>query len=166
MLHVLIGLALFAGCPKPAPPAAAVVAPAPAPVAAPKTEDEAVAQVLKNFELVHFEYDATTLSGGSQQALTDNAALLQQFPKLRVEIQGHADERGTTDYNLALGQKRAQAIKDALVQMGVSTDRLTLVSYGEERPRASGTSDSAYAENRRAEFRVLSSNAQVSGTVP
>jgi peptidoglycan-associated lipoprotein len=142
---------------------AAVAAPAP------KTVAEAVREVARNFRRVNFAFDSTELVGDSMAALQANAKILQEFPEVRVEVQGHADERGTTEYNLALGQRRAQTVKSRLETMGVPSSRITVVSYGKERPLVSGSSETAWAENRRAEFRVLQgapAGAAISGTVP
>ena len=151
----------------PEPPAEVTEAPVEAAPEAPTTEDEAIAIIEQNFQRVHFDTDSTDLVGSSEQALEANAKLLQEFAGVRVEVQGHADERGTTDYNLALGQRRANIIKDRLERMGVSAGRVTLVSFGEERPIAQGSGESVWSENRRAEFRVLRSppGVPVTGTV-
>jgi len=158
---LLMGVACKKPVPPPAPPAPPVVEPAPEPV---KTVEEAVEVIIRNFERVHFEYDSATLSSVSKSALETNAGLMQSFPNLRVEIQGHADERGTTDYNLALGQKRARSISGYLASMGVPEPRLTVVSYGEERPLTSGSDEVAWSQNRRAEFRLLSMVEGLEGT--
>lgn len=159
---ILLGLT---ACKKPAPPPPPpppVVEPEPEPV---KTEEKAVEVIIRNFERVHFDYDSANLSSSSRAALDTNAALMQDFPNIRVEIQGHADERGTTDYNLALGQKRARSIADYLSNMGVPESRLPVVSYGEERPVASGSDEVAWSQNRRAEFRLLGTEESLRGTV-
>jgi len=150
---------------EPEPPRSTVAAPAAAPM--PKTVEEAVKQVAQNFRRLNFAFDSTQMVGESSAALSENARILQGFPEVRVEIQGHADERGTTEYNLALGQRRAQAVKSRLESMGVASSRLTIVSYGKERPLVSGSGETAWSQNRRAEFRVLqgSPKAEVSGTV-
>jgi len=158
---IVLGLT---ACKKPAPPPPPpppVVEPAPEPV---KTEEKAVEVIIRNFERVHFDYDSANLSGSSRNALDTNAGLMQDFPNIRVEIQGHADERGTTDYNLALGEKRARSIVDYLSNMGVPESRLPVVSYGEERPVASGSDEVAWSENRRVEFRLLGSEEALRGT--
>ena len=153
---------------KAAPDEPVIAAAGPVAPAAPKTVEEAVREVARNFRRVNFAFDSTDLVGDSSSALQANAKILQEFADLRVEIQGHADERGTTDYNVALGQRRAQAVKSRLESMGVPSSRLTLVSFGEERPLASGASETAWSENRRAEFRVLQGAPAgiVVGTVP
>ncbi|MFK7929590.1 MAG: OmpA family protein [Myxococcota bacterium] len=151
-------LIISAGCRKKvAPEEPVAVTPVTTTVAEPvaSTEEEAVATIAANFKRVHFEMDATSLTGESEAALSSNSAILQKFGKIRVEVQGHADERGTTDYNLALGERRANAIRDRLQRMGVDAGRVTVVSYGEERPLASGGGEVVWSQNRRAEFRVL-----------
>jgi len=107
-------LVIGVGCRKKvAPEEPIAVTPAVTEVVAPvaSTEQEAVAEIAANFKRVHFELDATSLTGESEAALASNSAILQKFGKIRVEVQGHADERGTTDYNLALGERRANAIR-------------------------------------------------------
>lgn len=119
-----------------------------------------------NFARVRFDLDSDALDMQSKEALTANAAILKEFPGLVVEVQGHADERGTTDYNLALGQRRASAVRSYLVTEGVSGEQLRTVSYGEERPAEMGSNESAWSENRRAEFRIIMPVGGVTGTVP
>ncbi|MFO7727503.1 MAG: OmpA family protein, partial [Desulfonatronovibrio sp.] len=80
---------------------------------------------------------------------------MKRFKKLRLVIEGHCDERGTAEYNLALGERRARAAYEFLILLGVDSDRIQIVSYGEERPLASGSNEAAWAENRRAEVKVL-----------
>ena len=156
---------LLLGCPKPPPPEPP---PPPPPVVEEVKPEEkaAVQEMVQNFSKVHFEFDSSELASDSLDALKANAGIMQKFTGIRVEIQGHADERGTTEYNLALGQKRATAVRDYLVNMGVADSRLKIVSYGEERPAVSGHSETAWSENRRAEFRVIAGEAPVQGTVP
>lgn len=123
--------------------------------------------VKQNFERVKFDYDSTSLAGDSMSALRDNSKLLAEFSNIRVEIQGHADERGTTDYNMALGQKRAEAIRKRLIEMGAPSSQLTIISYGEERPLERGSSESVWSVNRRAEFRITSGGdpQRIEGTI-
>jgi peptidoglycan-associated lipoprotein len=99
---------------------------------------------------VFFGYDSSTLDDTARQTLDRQAAWLQQFPAVAVSIEGHTDERGTRDYNLALGERRAAAVRDYLVALGVLSERLQTISYGEERPVDPGHDESAYALNRRA----------------
>ena len=103
----------------------------------------------------------------AQSTIYHHATLFHDYPSLTVEVQGHCDDRGTTDYNLALGMRRAAAIDGALQRMGVAGSRVKTVSYGEERPAARGAGESIWSQNRRAEFRVLSADVpNVVGTLP
>jgi peptidoglycan-associated lipoprotein len=99
-----------------------------------------------------FEYDSSELSAEAQRALNENASLLKQYANWTVTIEGHCDERGTAEYNLALGERRAVAARAYLVSLGISADRLRTVSYGKEFPFDPGHDDAAYAKNRRAHF--------------
>lgn len=99
-----------------------------------------------------FDYDSSELSDTAQRALNENAQLLRQYSTWTVTIEGHCDERGTAEYNLALGERRAVAARAYLVSLGIGTDRLRTVSYGKEFPFDPGHDESAYAKNRRAHF--------------
>jgi len=99
-----------------------------------------------------FEYDSAELAAPAQAALTENAAVLKRYPSWTITIEGHCDERGTAEYNLALGERRAVAARTYLVSLGIPADRLRTVSYGKEFPFDSGHDDPAYAKNRRAHF--------------
>ncbi|MGE5358152.1 MAG: peptidoglycan-associated lipoprotein Pal [Bacteroidales bacterium] len=101
---------------------------------------------------VFFQYDESDLSAEAQQALNEDAALLKQHPTWVVTIEGHCDERGTAEYNLALGERRAVAARTYLVSLGIAADRLHTVSYGKEFPFDPGHTDAAWAKNRRAHF--------------
>lgn len=98
----------------------------------------------------YFSFDAFTLTPESQDNLAISAAWLKGHPEFKLVIEGHADERGTEQYNLALGEKRANAAKDYLVALGIPASKIRTVSYGEERPFATGSNESAWAKNRRA----------------
>ncbi|MDX6750995.1 peptidoglycan-associated lipoprotein Pal [Geminicoccaceae bacterium 1502E] len=99
---------------------------------------------------VFFAYDSSSIDDAARQTLDRQTAWLQQFPNVTVTIEGHADQRGTREYNLALGERRAAAAKNYLTASGVSSNRILTLSYGEERPLDDGQNDSAYALNRRA----------------
>jgi peptidoglycan-associated lipoprotein len=101
---------------------------------------------------VHFAYDSYELDGTARDVLAANAEWLKDNPRARTEIEGHCDERGTVEYNLALGARRAKAVKDYLVTLGISGDRLSTISYGEELPLCREQSESCYARNRRVHF--------------
>ena len=104
---------------------------------------------------VYFAFDDYTLSGETQDQLAALANYLKQNSGAVVQVEGHCDERGSIEYNLALGQRRAASVKDYLEQMGVDSNRITTISYGEERPAVEGHNEDAWSKNRRAEF-VLS----------
>jgi peptidoglycan-associated lipoprotein len=99
---------------------------------------------------VFFAYDSAVLSPGATQTLDRQGAWLKQYPDILLTIEGHTDERGTTDYNLALGDRRANAVKNYLVALDISPNRILTISYGEERPAEPGDNESAWANNRRA----------------
>ena len=101
---------------------------------------------------VYFELDSSDLSPVAQKALDENAALLKRYASWAVTVEGHCDERGTAEYNLALGERRAVAARAYLVAQGISADRLRIVSYGKEFPFDPGHDESAFAKNRRAHF--------------
>lgn len=101
---------------------------------------------------VYFEFDSFNLSTRSIQALKSITALMQDNPEIEITIAGHADERGTREYNLALGQRRAESVRDYLAVNGVSKSRVLVKSYGEERLIAEGSDESSHSKNRRAEI--------------
>ena len=101
-------------------------------------------------DTIFFDTDKFNIDGADQAALQAQAAWLQKYPGKRASIEGHADERGTREYNLALGERRANAAKNYLVSLGVDASRLTTVSYGKERPMALGSDEESWAKNRRA----------------
>jgi peptidoglycan-associated lipoprotein len=101
---------------------------------------------------VFYEYDSSELSAEAQAVLNANAATLKQYPTWTVTIEGHCDERGTAEYNLALGERRAVTARAYLVSLGISADRLRVVSYGKEVPFDPGHDEAAFAKNRRAHF--------------
>ena len=98
---------------------------------------------------VFFDFDRYDLTPQGQATLQAQAAWLQQYPDVSLIIEGHADERGTREYNLALGERRAVAVRNYLIALGISPNRLVTVSYGKERPAVVGSNDSAWAQNRR-----------------
>ena len=105
-------------------------------------------------EDVHFEYDSPNLTDHARSVLEKHALWLQNHRGAKVLVEGHCDERGTVEYNLALGEKRARAARDYLASLGVASDRLRTTSYGKERPLDTATSEAAFAANRRAHFTV------------
>ena len=104
--------------------------------------------------IVFFQYDSDEITPEAEQKLADKAAVLRANPGVRIRISGHCDQRGSTEYNLALGQRRAEAVRAYLMNLGVDGGRLATISYGEEKPLEEGDSDDAMAHNRRAEFDV------------
>jgi len=105
---------------------------------------------------VHFGFDSAVLSGESKRELKQNAAWLKKNPNATVQIEGNCDERGTVEYNLALGQRRADAAKKFIQHLGVDGSRISTISYGKERPVDSGHDESAWGKNRRDDFVVTS----------
>jgi peptidoglycan-associated lipoprotein len=103
-------------------------------------------------EDIFFAYDSSALTEEAQEVLRRKAAFLNANAQLRVTVEGHCDERGTNEYNLALGEARAKSAKAFLADLGISAARIATISYGEERPLVEGTSEEAYAKNRRAHF--------------
>ena len=99
---------------------------------------------------VFFGYDSSDLDSDALELLQDQVAWLKQNSGVSVTIEGHCDERGTREYNLALGEKRAQAVKNYLIGLGINPDRVSTISYGKERPAVVGSNDGAWAQNRRS----------------
>jgi len=114
------------------------------------SEQELKEQALRETQTIYFAFDNATIAGDYEEMLAAHAAYLSKMPDLKVTIEGHADERGTPEYNIALGERRAQAVAKYLEALGVSPDQISIVSYGEEKPLLLGQSDEAYAKNRRA----------------
>lgn len=104
---------------------------------------------------IHFEFDRVDLSAQAREILAANATLLRKFPDVKVEIEGHCDERGSTGYNLALGERRAASVKNYLVSLGISPGRLSTISYGEEMPSDPGHNEEAWSKNRRAHMIII-----------
>lgn len=142
----------------PPPPAAGTTAPPSAPMPAPPADVTTgiVPGSLADFiaqagsDRVRFAYDSYEIDDTARGILTRQAQWLGQYSSVRITVEGHADERGTREYNLALGDRRAEAAKNFLAAQGVSTARITTISYGKERPEADGADEAAYAINRRA----------------
>ena len=99
---------------------------------------------------VFFGYDSSDLDSDALELLQDQVAWLKQNSDVSITIEGHCDERGTREYNLALGEKRAQAVKNYLIGLGINPDRVSTISYGKERPAVVGSNDGAWAQNRRS----------------
>lgn len=150
---LVTGVCLTLACKKEATPASAAAASVESPVAA--ASPAHVQEMLANFQRVYFDTDSSELNDTSRAVLAANATIMQAHPEVRVQIQGHADERGTSDYNLALGQRRADVVQASLLDQGVSTSRTDLISYGEEMPVSTAHDERAWSQNRRVEFRVI-----------
>lgn len=114
------------------------------------TEQELKEQALRETQTIYFAFDNSTIAGDYEEMLAAHAAYLSKNPALRVTVEGHADERGTPEYNIALGERRAQAVANYLQALGVQAGQISIVSYGEEKPLLLGQSDDVYAKNRRA----------------
>ena len=110
----------------------------------------------KMLKRIHFDFDKYTVSPDDAEILKQNAAVLKKFPTVKIQIEGHCDERGTIEYNLALGERRAGSAKKYFVSLGIDEKRISTISYGEERPLDPGHNEGAWAKNRRAEFIILS----------
>jgi peptidoglycan-associated lipoprotein len=165
---LLIGMMLVAGCakkpvatpaPAPVPPQAETPAPPPAPAPAPPQETAPESSVRsEDFQPAFFDYDSYALRDDAKATLDKNAKLLRDNAKAAITIEGHCDERGTVEYNQALGERRAQAARDYLVAAGIDASRINLISYGKERPFATGQDEASWQQNRRAHFVVRSSS--------
>jgi len=107
------------------------------------------------FESIHFDYDKSDLTAAARDMLAHHASLLRNNSSVKILIEGHCDERGTIEYNLALGDRRAEAIVRYLSSLGVDRARLSTISYGKERPLELGHNESAWYKNRRAEFKIV-----------
>jgi peptidoglycan-associated lipoprotein len=160
----LLTVALLGGCAKkktvaesapPSAPETPAATPEPTPPPPTSTDSEQPNQgVQDKLKDAFFDYDSAELSGSAQSTLDADGKVLSDNSSANVTIEGHCDERGTVEYNLALGDRRAQAVKDYLVRYGIPASRLSTISYGEERPFATGSDESAWAQNRRAHFAV------------
>jgi peptidoglycan-associated lipoprotein len=105
-------------------------------------------------QTVHFAYDAFTLDSATKSTLKSNAQILKDKASVKIQVEGHCDNRGGIQYNVALGEKRANSVKKFLQAQGVSADRVTTISFGKEKPIAQGDTEEAYAQNRRANFAI------------
>ncbi len=178
-LAVLAALATLVACggnpkPKPLPPPPPV-SPATPPPAPPPSSGDVVKQVddyerfkgLSSDELdrmgllgeVHFDYDRADIRESDRTVLARNAEALKRFDFLKVTVEGHCDERGSVEYNLALGERRAKSAYDYLVQLGVPAERLKSVSYGKEVPLCTDANEACWARNRRAKFTISGKGA-------
>jgi peptidoglycan-associated lipoprotein len=167
----VVALAFVAACsakPKPAPPPAPTPAPvstpivvttepAPAPAPPPKVDSGDISRLALNelsgmLKPAFFDLDKADIRGDARDVLAANATWFKKYPSVQFTIEGHADERGTAQYNLALGDRRANAARDYLVSLGIDASRAKSVSYGKERPFATGHDEDSWQKNRRAHF--------------
>jgi peptidoglycan-associated lipoprotein len=160
-LATMLAIALFAGCggkkQEPIPePTTPIMAPEPPPPPPPPEPVREPPKVLMQGDLsdVFYDFDKATLKPEARNKLTANGGKLLEATDTRILIEGHCDERGTVEYNLALGERRARAAMDFLVNYGVEAYRIDIVSYGENKPFAMGHDEAAWAKNRRAHFVV------------
>lgn len=118
----------------------------------PEFDSSMLFEKARGLQTIYFDYDSFDLRPDALATLRENAEKIKQVPGVMIQIEGHCDERGTQEYNLALGEKRALATRAHLMNLGISGDRMITISYGEEVPVAFGSNESAWSQNRRAEF--------------
>jgi peptidoglycan-associated lipoprotein len=167
---VLLIMVAFGGCAKKVPPTTQAVEVTEKPVAPPPREEVAKEQppaveeqpIVRESEPgatladIYFDFDRSDIRPDARQVLESNAGWLKANPRARIKIEGHCDERGTTEYNLALGQRRAEATKRFLAALGIDASRLSTISYGEERPVCADHEEGCWSKNRRSHFMVES----------
>lgn len=112
-------------------------------------------------ETIHFGYDQATLTSEGEQKLMQKVAVMRANPDVRIRIAGHADERGSIEYNRALGQRRAEAARNYMTNYGIPLSRINAVSFGEDRPLVNASNEQAWAQNRRAEFTIMTGGDQM-----
>ncbi len=152
-----VGCAKKATQTAPPPPVSTPATPTPTPTptttpTTPATPAMDAASLVRGMQTVFFSLDSWSLDDGARSALDANARVLRDNLSLNVTIQGHCDERGTVEYNQALGEKRAEAVKQYFADAGIALSRMGTVSFGKERPAVEGQDESAWSRNRRAEF--------------
>jgi peptidoglycan-associated lipoprotein len=129
-----------------------------APIAQPSEtaggQSQKAAALQAQLDKIYFAFDSSELSEESRNTLARNAGILKQQPSMKVQIEGHCDERGSDEYNLALGERRAKSAMKYLTTLGIPSDRLSTISYGKERPAVPESNEAAWAKNRRGEFIV------------
>lgn len=158
LLIILASFVVAISCKKPLPPPVVVpppvvqvdtTTPPPPPPEKPPVPPLQVATI-------YFDYDKADIRSDARDILSSNGRSLTEHPTATIRIEGNCDERGTEQYNLALGERRANAARDYLVNYGINASRITTISYGEERPAAQGHDESAWSKNRRADFAIIS----------
>lgn len=113
-------------------------------------------------DMVNFDYDESAITAEAETILRRKIPILRSSPTVRLRLEGHADERGSTEYNLALGSRRAESVRDFLSGFGIAADRLMTTSFGEERPLVNSSDETSWAENRRVEFSISGGEIVVS----
>jgi peptidoglycan-associated lipoprotein len=166
-LVVMLGLLALYGCPKKAEvssapeeqpkavekaPEAPKVEEAPAAPAAEAAKPEAAAKMEAGLQPIHFDFDKSFIRDDAKPTMKANAAYLKANPKVKIKIEGNCDERGTIEYNQALGQRRAQSAKKYLTDMGIKASRISLISYGKEKPICNEHTEECWQKNRRDDF--------------
>lgn len=152
MVMVLaLALAMGAGCAKKNAESDNVTAPVDSSSTA--AVDAAAQQITDG--VVYFDFDKYDIKAEYRDMLQQKAELMKQYPSIKVRIEGNCDARGTQEYNLALGERRARAAYEYMIRLGVPADQLDMISYGKERPAVEGTGDAVWAKNRRDEFNVI-----------
>ena len=121
----------------------------------PQIAREAETKVVPQLDDIHFDFDKSDIRTDAREILQKNADWLQNNPDIKIQIEGHCDEKGTAEYNLALGERRAMSTKKYLISLGISADRIYTISYGEELPIDPNHSEDSWAKNRRAHFLVI-----------
>ncbi|MDD4052278.1 MAG: peptidoglycan-associated lipoprotein Pal [candidate division Zixibacteria bacterium] len=161
IIGLIAVMVMIYGCHKNTPvpveqPTPVDTTPAPPPPAPPPPPQEPAAPEVKeaDFMIVYFDFDKSNVRTDQRVALDKNAGIMKNFPNINIEVEGHCDERGTVEYNIALGDRRAQSVKKYLIDLGISADRIKTISYGKERPAVPGTGEDVWAQNRRAAFRI------------
>jgi len=137
--------------PEPVKPVEKVVEPAPPPVM--EQAQKASAPAL-TFEAIYFDFDKSDLTKAARDVLSKNAEIAKSGAGSKIQVEGHCDERGSAEYNLALGERRAKSSMQYLITLGVKADSLSVISYGKEKPAVQGSDEAAWSKNRRAEFVV------------
>ncbi len=123
------------------------------PVASNGLSDKELAELFaREMHDIHFAYDKADIAGEATAVLQENADFLRKYPKLRVVVEGHCDERGSAEYNIGLGDRRATSVRNYLVSLGIDTARLRMISYGKEKPLCTESNESCWSRNRRAHF--------------
>ena len=167
LIMLALALAVAPGCKKKIPPASDGPKDGGTTIeeVAPSTEETMTGDERSEMErdlaliqVIYFDYDRAEIRPDGREAIRKNADLLRKWTDWTVTLEGHCDERGTNEYNLALGERRAKAAQRALEAEGIASSRIRTISYGEERPADPGHTETSWSRNRRAEFRVTTGN--------